>query len=213
MSILLVALAKPVVVQVQEGSGGVSIESILVFSGGVLAATAAVVAALITTRGASSRLEQQLVNERERFDGQLAAEAKRFEEQLAHERYLAQRSEASASVEQIARSMARNGSRITRLVQKLLRAKGPDSGEIDRLTAQLENFLEEIGVMAIRFGEKSPMVEKMGPVVRAMNAAIPSKDELPLGDERKNELRVHLDEINKTETEFLSAAKEVLDGF
>ncbi|HEU4739445.1 MAG TPA: hypothetical protein VFS54_10250 [Solirubrobacterales bacterium] len=207
------AAAEPVVVQVREASGGASLESILVFAVGVLAAFAAIGAALITTKSASSRLERQLGHERERFEGQLLAEAERFESQFEHERYLARRAEASSNVEQICRLISRSGLQISRVTRTLLRGEEPENAELDRVTEHLEVLLEEIGIMGLRFGEKSPLVAKLGNVVQAMRATIPSPKELPLSDENKEELRAKKKQINKAESDFFLTAKDALDSY
>ncbi len=204
-----------IVVKVPESSHGVSTESILVFIGGVLAATAAVAAAIITTRGASTRLQHQLLNERNRFEKQLAAEAERFESQIAHERHLAQRVEASASVEQIARLISRNVGQIVAFVNTVARDKEPKSGEVARIREQLGDIQEEISVVAIRLGPQSPVVDKMSKLVDAIGAVVTlcGSRESPLSNDQTHEIPSHVKEIRLAESQFLVAAKEALDGY
>jgi hypothetical protein len=209
----LLAAAKPVVVRVQEGSGGASAESIFVFIGGVIAAVAAVAAAIITTRGASSRLHQQLVSERERFDKQLAAEVTRFESQFAHERYLVRRDEASSSVEQITRVIARNEVQAGELVNTLLLGGEVKSEVLDETDRQLNELREEIGLLAIRFGRESPIAKKMVDILKALQALLGCAANMPLDDEQKKELAARRKEMNDAGAAFLVAAKETLDSY
>lgn len=212
MSALLAAAAKPVVVQVQEASGGASIESILVFIAGVLAAIGAVVAAIITTRGASSRLEQQLASERERFDKQVKAEASRTEEQLNHDRYLARRAEASATVERITRLVARSVIKFEGLMGILLKEKTSDDEDGD-LGPYLAEIREETAVVAVRFGNKSPLVAKMSALLLAMQTALPDHSDLPLDEQKKAEVQARAAKVNDASASYLVEAKKALDQY
>ncbi|HKO37152.1 MAG TPA: hypothetical protein VJU14_02150 [Solirubrobacterales bacterium] len=205
------AAAKPVVVQVQEASGGASTESILVFIGGVLAAIAAVTAALITTRGASSRMEQQLTNERERFDRQLAVEAGRFADQLEHERYLARRAEASDSIEKTSRLIAQTMSSLSDLLREVF--AGSEKEEHHKLGANLDQIREETNVIALRFGVGSPVVSRILEVVEAAAKSLPDSHELPLSDERKKELKAAREKVGEANAAFLREAEQALRAY
>lgn len=207
------AAAKPVVVQVQEASGGASIESILVFIGGVLAATGAVAAAIITTRGASSRLEQQLANERQRFDKQLAAEVERFDKQFAHDRYLTRRAEVSSSVEQISRTIARNYMHISAFVGRSVRGKESSSEQLKVVHLHLNELMEEVNVLTIRFGNEGGVSKALAEVVEAMQLALPGSSELPLSEQRKQELQEAQKKISRTNANFLVAARKALEDY
>jgi len=209
----IVAAAHPIVVQVPSSDGGVSTESILVFIGGLVAAVAAIVAALVTTRAASARLETSLVSERERADLLLAAERERIDRQLDHERFLAQRAEASASIEQVTRIVARNNARVSGLANKSLGGGGELGSESEALRRHLDELREEVNVVAIRFGVDSAVVRAMLGVVQALNAAFPRLDELPLSDERKDEVKEALKAVSRANSEFLIAARESLDSY
>jgi len=208
----LLAAGKPVVVQVQEGSGGASLGSILVFIAGVLAALAAVVAAIITSRGATSRLQKQLSTERERFDRQLGEEARRFEAQLEHDRWQAKRAEASAAIERISRLVGRTVTQFDDLVSLILEEdrSGIQKAETN-LIDKIESIREEISVVAIRFGNDSSLVDRMMELLGAFKPALVHESEFPLSEERKAEIGEAADQAGVPAAQFLVTAKQVLD--
>lgn len=208
----ILAAAQPVIVKVPEASGGASVESILVFIGGVLAAIAAVAASIITTRGASSRLERQLISERERFDKQLTAEAERFNSQFAHERYLARRAEVSSVVERVSRLVAALVSELGPYIGSYLRDSEPSSEQIDTLDRRVDELIGEGNVIALRFGGDHPMVASLFELIRAMKKAV-DPGELPLSGEKKEELEGVTDEVARINAVFLVEAKKGLDRY
>jgi hypothetical protein len=158
---VLLAAAQPIVAKVPEATHGVSLESLLVFGGGLLAAIAAVIAALLTTRGAADRLQKTLTVERDRFDKQLVAERERLSDQIGHERYLAKREEASAAVERITRLVARTSANFDEIKRALTFEGSAAQEHFDHLEGQVEQIREEISVVAIRFGGQSALVSSM----------------------------------------------------
>jgi hypothetical protein len=209
----VLAVARPVVVQVQEGSGGASTESILVFVGGVLAAVAAVVAALISTRAASSRMEQQLSNERERSERQLEAERDRAAQQLSHERYLVRREEASLSIGGLARMVTRHDMRTHRISGLYLEGDEPPKKDLEQLREQLLELYEESNIVSIRFGVGSPVVEATLEVVSAFSASLPQADELPLSEARGKEIKKARKDAKKAVQHFLREARDALENY
>lgn len=205
--------AQQIVVKIPESSGGISTESILVFIGGVLAAIAAVAAAIITTRGAASRLAQQLDNERDRFDKQLAAEAERFENQFAQERYLARRAEASSSIEQISRLIARIVSQLGPFLGRYLRDSEASTEQLQILDQRMDELIEGINVLGLRFGNQHSMVWKLLEMVGAIKKAIPNLREVPLSEEKKKELKEAREEVAELNAAFLVEARKAIDEY
>jgi hypothetical protein len=188
---MLLAAAHPIVIKVPEASNGVSLESILVFAGGLLAATAAVIAALVTSRSASRRMERQLSYERQRFEKQLMCEREAVKKQFEHERYLARRSDASASIEQIARLVARN---------------------IASLSGVLDELREVTNVVVLRFGG-GPLVTNLLEVLTKLHATLPAEDELPLSAERRAEVQEARDAVGAANAEFMAAARKAIEEY
>jgi hypothetical protein len=209
----LLGATTPVAIQAQEGAGGVSTESILVFIGGVLAAVAAVGAALLTTRGAEKRQKESLAAERQRFDRQMEAETERVEKQFAHERYLVQRADASVTVEQVSRIISRSVARVSSMVDSILEGKDPTGEDLDAFSAELNQLREEVSIIAIRFGHQSQIVKKMSSLLRVLDEAFPSVDEVPLTPKREKEVRASLGQISEAEAAFLKAAKQALEEY
>jgi hypothetical protein len=215
----LLSAAQQIVVKVPESSGGVSTESILVFIGGVLAALAAVAAAIISSRGASSRLQQQLVNERERFEKQLDAERERANDRIGHERYLVRREEASRSLEGITRLVAGTASKFDDLKRAFLRGKDSDPTQVgESLTSlmdQLDQIQEEISVVALRFGFTSPVVASMATVLAALiEGCQVLRDALPAeGAEWKEDVRNAASEVSSATADFVIEAGKALNDY
>lgn len=209
----LLTAVRPVIVQVQEGSGGISLESILVFAGGVLAAVAAVVAALVTTRAASKRLQRSLEAERERFERQLNAEGQRIERQLEHERHKDRRAEAGATVERIARTVSRNSARVTGMALNIMAGNSLSTEELTAFDQGLDELREEFSILMLHFEDGSPVVAGLGNYLKAVNHVLPPVKELPLkDDEQKAELEQHVKEMDSADIEFLETARESLDS-
>lgn len=213
MVLHLLAAARSVVVKVPEASGGASLESILVFAGGVLAAIAAVAAALLTSRGAAQRLEKSLEAERGRFNRQLDIESQRSEEQFDNERYIARHAEASATIEQIARSVSRTSARLVGISLNLLSDREISEEELLVFDRGVDELREESSILAIRFGEKSEVVSGLGGYLKAANDMLPPIDQIPLDTEGKEKLKEDLQKLNSADTVFLKAAKASLESF
>lgn len=202
-----------VTAEVAAAGDGVSTESILVFAGGLIAAATAVASALLTSRAAATRLEASLTSERERAEKQLDAERKRIDRQLEHERFLAQRAEASASIESVARLFAKTADRISTHVRKVSVGQSGSASELEELHSQLRELLEEINVVGIRFGTKNSVVRAMLGVTRALNKAIPAKDDLPLSEAQKAESKEALKRASRANVAFLESARDALENY
>lgn len=202
----LVLAAHQIVLRVPESSG-TSTESTLVFIGGVLAAIGAVIAAFVTSRGASLRLERSLTSERERFEKQLTSERKRLDDQFQHERYLARRAEASATVEQITRLVTRTAAQFDGLKSSLLRDGTADPEQFEKFSKQVNEMREEIGIVAVRFGNKSKLVGKMSDLLGALRTAMPLLAGV-VGDEKK--IKEQEEEIQRAQKQLRTAVAKFL---
>lgn len=212
---MLLGAARPIIVEVPEAGGGASLESILVFIAGAMAAVAAIIAALVTTRGASRRLEETLESERDRFETQLAAERERVGDQISHERYLARREEASAAVEEITRLVARNSAHFDELKRTVLRGGKVAREQSDLMDEQVDQMREETSVVAVRFGGQSPLVDSMVEVLTALikgDKAL-QKAETDDGPEAKEELRQASDELAGAAGAFVNVARKALETY
>lgn len=212
---VLLATAHPIIVKVPEAAHGVSLESLLVFGGGFLAAIAAVIAALLTTRGAADRLQKTLAAERDRFDKQLVAERGRLSDQIGHERYLARREEASAAVERITRLVARTSANFDVIKRALTHEGSAAQEQFDRLEGQVEQIREEISVVAVRFGGESSLVTSMVQVLTVLLAGWQAigKAEVAEEPEWKEHLQKASEELSDAAGAFVNEARVALETY
>jgi hypothetical protein len=187
----LLAVAKPIADSASEASGDASVESLLVFVGGVVAAVAAVIAAFVTSRAARTRLEKT----------------------LAHEHYLARRSEASQAIEDVARSVARA---MASLDEWILSRDEPEMRResFALLRRNLHQIREETNVVVLRFGAGTSLVKRMSAVMAALSEATPSSgDDFPLSAERNAELKTGRRNLGKANADFIREAIRAMDAY
>lgn len=190
-------------VETFQNVAGISLESVFVFATGLAAAAAAVVAAILTTKGASERLEKQLTEER-----------KRVKDQLGHERYLAKRDEASKTVEEITRLVARTSANFDEIKRELTSEEDVDKEMFDRLEAQVELIREEISIVGVRFGGQSPLVAS---VVEVLTALLNGWQVLEEVEEKKPDWKERLEsasaELRDAAGFFVNEARNALENY
>jgi chromosome segregation ATPase len=213
----LIAAFRPVVVSAPGAADGVSTESILVFVAGTLAAVAAVVAALVTTRGAAKRLRETLDAEKHQHEDQLRAEREKSDTERAHEKYLAKRVEASKTIEETTRLVARTSAKFDEVKRTILKEElDVDQLEIQlgSLVAQVDQIREEISVVAIRFGSVSPVVTNMADLLAALlNGLRVAHDALGADEQAKNKLSKASNNVSTAVGAFWAAARTALETY
>jgi hypothetical protein len=69
-----------------------------------------------------------------------------------------------------------------------------------------------VNVVAIRFGNQSPIVSKMIEVLGALKAAIPDEDS-PLSKESKEEMGAGMNRLHQVNASFLTESKKALEDY
>lgn len=158
-------------------------------------------------------MEDQLASERERFEKQLAAESARTQDQLDHDRYLARRAEASTTVEEISRLVSQHVVCVYDYFQVRIKGIEPKKEEFQVLNRQVDQLREEISIVAIRFGNKSPLVTKLIELLEGVSAQLPTAEEANADDGKKKELKEFLLDLNRLQAAFVIEAKKALDNY
>jgi hypothetical protein len=184
-----VAVLQTLAAASSSSGGEVSLGSGLVFAGGVIAALGAVVASAITARAAEKRLGKSLQEERNREHQRLDAERERLRRQLEHERKLAWRADASVAMERVARLLEQNLDRLGPIADCYVNGEDASLSSLEDLDARSAELKEEVAVLSIRFGVESQVVKSMRRLVGVMDEALPWPEELPLSEERREQIK------------------------
>lgn len=118
------------------------------------------------------------------------------------------------TVERISRLVARTMSQFDELVPLTLEEERSGMKKIEKsLMSNLDEIREEISIVAMRFGNRSPLIDKMMELLSALKAALVKDSEFPLSDTKKTEIQEAADRAGAPAALFLVAAKQVLDEY